>query len=109
MARLDTERISAAALAVVDKYGATGFTMRAVATVLSVSPMALYHHVKNKDALAALVVEAAIKENPLPPPTGVWQEDLWMIVRFARNYRLRHPEVSNIRRAHDAWNTAGLQ
>jgi AcrR family transcriptional regulator len=109
MAKLDSARIATAALAVVDKYGAAGFTMRAVATVLRVSPMALYHHVKDKDALAALVVDAAIKENPLPPPTGVWQDDLWIIVQFGRNNILRHAAVSDIRRTHHVWSTAGLQ
>jgi AcrR family transcriptional regulator len=109
MARLDPERIAAAALAVVDTDGVSGFTMRAVAKVLHVTPMALYHHVKDKDALAALVVDAAIRENPLPPPTGVWQDDLWIIAHWGRNNSLKHPALVNIRKAHHVWTNAGLQ
>jgi AcrR family transcriptional regulator len=109
MARLDPERIAAAALAVVDRHGVSGFTMRAVAKALRVTPMALYHHVKDKDALAALVVDAAIRENPLPPPTGVWHDDLWIMANWGRGNSLRHPAVLNIRRAHHVWTNTGLQ
>lgn len=109
MARLDPERIAAAALAVVDQHGVSGFTMRAVAKVLGVTPMALYHHVKHKDELAELVVDAAIRENPLPPPTGVWQDDIWIMAHWGRENSLKHPGVSHIRRAHHVWTNAGLQ
>ena len=79
---LDAARIAAAALAVADAQGAGGFTMRAVAEALGVTPMALYHHVEDKAALAALLVDAAIRQHPLPPPTGVWRDDLWTIARW---------------------------
>jgi AcrR family transcriptional regulator len=108
-AELDRERIAAAALGVADMGGAEGFTMRAVAEALGVTPMALYHHVKDKAALAALLVDAAIGEHPLPQPTGVWQDDLWTMARWMRESRRIHPAVASIRRAYHVWTDATLQ
>ena len=71
--------------------------------------MALYHHVANKAALAALLVDAAISEQPLPPPTGVWRDDLWTMARWMRDSRRAHPVVAQIRRAHHVWTNATLQ
>jgi AcrR family transcriptional regulator len=108
-ADLDRARIAAAALAVADAHGAAGFTMRAVAEALGVTPMALYHHVADKAALAALLVDAAIREQPLPPPSGDWREDLWTIARWMRASRAAHPAVAQIRRAYRVWTSATLE
>ena len=109
MAELDSHRIAAAALAVVDKHGIAGFTMRAVADALGVTPMALYHHVKDKAALASLVVDAAIRQHLLPPPIGAWREDLWAMAKWIREGTLAHPEVGHLRREHHVWTSAMLQ
>jgi AcrR family transcriptional regulator len=106
---LDAARIAAAALAVADAGGVEGFTMRAVAQALGVTPMALYHHVEDKAALAALLVDAAIRERPLPPPSGAWREDLWTIARWTRDSRAAHPAVAQIRRAYRVWTGASLE
>jgi TetR/AcrR family tetracycline transcriptional repressor len=106
---LDPARIAVAALAVADASGAAGFTMRAVAQALGVTPMALYHHVEDKAALAALLVDAAISHHPLPPPTGVWQDDLWTIAHWMRESRAAHPAVAHIRRAYRVWTGASLE
>jgi AcrR family transcriptional regulator len=102
VADLDQDRIAAAALAVVDERGARGFTMRAVADALGVTPMALYYHVADKAALVALVLEAAISERPLPHTTGVWQDDLLELCRWVRDGARAHPEVSHLR-THQVW------
>jgi AcrR family transcriptional regulator len=106
---LDRARIAAAALGVADARGVSGFTMRAVAQALGVTPMALYHHVEDKAALARLLVDAAIGQRPLPPPTGVWQDDLWTIARWMRDARAAHPAVAHIRRAYGVWTSASLE
>ena len=49
-ARLDRAGIVAAAIAVADESGAAAVTMKAVATRLACTPMALYRHVRNKTA-----------------------------------------------------------
>ncbi len=106
---LDRARIAAAALAVADAGALAGFTMRAVAAALGVTPMALYHHVADKAALAALVVDAAIAESPLPAATGDWREDLWIMARWSRESMRAHPVVAEIRRAFHVWTGPTLQ
>jgi len=96
VAELDQQRIAAAALAVVDERGARGFTMRAVADALGVTPMALYYHVADKAALVALVLEASLNERPLPQPTGNWQVDLMELSRWVRDGARAHPELSKL-------------
>jgi AcrR family transcriptional regulator len=105
---LDPERIAAAALAVVDQHGVPGFTMRAVADALGVTPMALYHHVGDKAGLAALVVDAANKEVTLPPPIGDWREDMWRMAQWSRRAIMAHPAVGHLRRAYRIWTPAIL-
>jgi AcrR family transcriptional regulator len=109
LAELDRERIAAAALAVADARGFDGFTMRAVAEVLGVTPMALYHHVADKAALATLLVEAAINAQPLPASTGGWREDLWGIAKWMRASTRAHPVVAHIRRTYGVWTASSLQ
>lgn len=53
---LTRERIIETALALVDKYGFEALTMRRLAGVLGVDPMAIYHHVEGR---AGLLVELA--------------------------------------------------
>jgi AcrR family transcriptional regulator len=99
VADLDLDRIAAAALAVADERGAAGFTMRAVADALDVTPMALYHHVEDKAALVGLVVERVVAAVPIPTPTGSWREDLWQFARWMREIAHSHPAVAELRRS----------
>jgi len=108
MAKLDTDCIAEAALAVIDDQGLSGFTMRAVADALGVTAMALYHHIRDKAALAALIVDAAIRKNPLPPPTGKWRDDLWTMAKWMRENTLAHPAFIHLRRAYHVWTSATL-
>lgn len=106
---LDSQRIAKAALAVVDEHGVSGFTMRAVASALNVTPMALYHHVKDKAGLAALLVDGTLREMPLPPTTGDWREDLLAMAKWSWDMTLAHPSVSMLRREYQVWTPAMLQ
>ncbi|MDD9969630.1 MAG: TetR family transcriptional regulator [Myxococcales bacterium] len=108
MTGLDTDRIAKAALAVVTERGVRGFTMRAVADALDVTPMALYHHVKDKAELAALVVDAALRARPLPPPTGDWQEDLWAMALWMRQSTTT-PALARLRREYQVWTPSMLR
>jgi len=109
MADLDAERIAAAALSIANKRGAEGFSMRAVAEALDVTPMALYHHVKDKAALVALVVDATLRNNPLPPPIGHWQDDLMAMAHWIRASIINHPVVGRLRREFDVWTPSMLR
>ena len=106
MAELTRERIARAALDVADAQGATGFTMRAVADCLGVTPMALYHYVDDKAGLVALLVDAALSDRPLPSPTGSWQEDLWGVAQWMRDTTLAHPAVARLRKDYSVWTSS---
>ncbi|MDF1681681.1 TetR/AcrR family transcriptional regulator [Ponticaulis sp.] len=103
MADLSAERIANAALELVDSEGVSAFTLRGVARRLNVTPMALYHHVADKEELAALVVDAVVKSVPRDDGSGDWKEDLWLMSRWMRAYTLKHPSVGQLRRAHRVW------
>jgi AcrR family transcriptional regulator len=100
VADLDLDRIAEAALTVADERGAAGFTMRAVAEALGVTPMALYHHVADKAALVGLVVDRVVGAVPIPAPTGSWREDLWQFALWMREIAHSHPAVSELRQSH---------
>jgi AcrR family transcriptional regulator len=106
---LDADRIAAAALRIVDADGVRGFTMRAVAEALGVTPMALYHHVADKAALAALVIDAAAREIAFPSPTGDWREDVLAMARWSRQTTLSHPGVGRLRSAYGVWTPSVLR
>jgi AcrR family transcriptional regulator len=109
MGSLDLDRITAAGLAVVDELGPDGLTIRAVADVLGVTPMALYHHVEHKGALVALLVDAAVKEQPLPVPGGAdWREDLLEMCRWTRAMMNAHPGISQLRTKYKVWTPSSL-
>ena len=59
-ARFSRERLQAAALALVDKHGVEGLTMRALAARLGTGAMTLYNHVAHREDLEVLVVEAVV-------------------------------------------------
>lgn len=104
---LDTERIAAAALALVDERGSAALTMRAVAEKLGVTPMSLYHHVADKSGLVALVVDRVITECALPEGTGRgWQDDLCVLGHWMRDRLLAHPATTQLRRQHQVWSSA---
>lgn len=108
MADLDSNRIAKAALELIDDAGFKGFSMRAVAKRLQVTPMALYHHVADKNALAGLVVEVVLKEMPLPEEKADWREDLLSLSKWMRKTTLTHPELAKLRRAHHIWHSSTL-
>ena len=87
------ERIAEAALKIADEEGFEAVTMRRVATELGAGTMTLYHYVKNKRELAALMDDAVMGELLVPEDElgDDWREGLAQIAR--RTYRsfMRHP------------------
>jgi AcrR family transcriptional regulator len=86
---LDRDRIVAAAVAVADESGAAAVTMKAVATRLGCTPMALYRYVRNKDGLVDLMLDAAAAEVPLTP--DAWRPALRTLALDSRAMIKRHP------------------
>jgi TetR/AcrR family transcriptional regulator, tetracycline repressor protein len=106
---LDEDVIATAALAVLDERGTSGLTMRAVAEALGVTPMALYYHVSDKASLVALVIDAAIRERPLPAVNPVWQDDLFAMAHWFRQTARAHPAIAALRRTYGVWTPAALE
>ncbi|MEU8125135.1 TetR/AcrR family transcriptional regulator [Spirillospora sp. NPDC049024] len=72
---LSTGRIAGAALAVIDRDGLAGLSMRAVAKELGMSTMALYRYVRDREELEGLVVDLVYAEvDTTPPPAGPWED-----------------------------------
>jgi TetR/AcrR family tetracycline transcriptional repressor len=85
-----------AALAIVDREGAGGLTIRRLAADLGVTPMAVYWHVRDKAELLDLVGEAVLDSVRVPPSTGDWRADLRAIHRAMLDAVVRHPDTADL-------------
>ncbi|WP_062461194.1 TetR/AcrR family transcriptional regulator [Demequina soli] len=90
---LSRERVLREAVAFADAHGLEALSMRALADRLGVVPMALYKHVRDKDALVDGMVDAVLAEVPAPadPPAGPWRAAARARVLDARAALQRHP------------------
>lgn len=70
---LSRARVLQAAVALADEAGLDAFSMRGLAQVLGVVPMALYKHVANKDHLLDGMVDIVFSEIDLPSEEVDWR------------------------------------
>jgi len=91
--QISREAVLAAALRLADADGLEAVTMHAVARQLRVTPMALYRHVDDKNALLDGLVEMLLTEYPLPLAAGPWNERLTALAAGIRDTARRHPAV----------------
>jgi AcrR family transcriptional regulator len=92
---LSREKIVATALAIADAEGFAAVSMRRIASELGAGTMTLYHYVKTKDELIALIGDAIMGELLMPHdavPEG-WREGLTEIARRTRDVFARHPWI----------------
>jgi AcrR family transcriptional regulator len=92
---LTRERIVATALSIADAEGFEAVSMRRIAAELGVGTMTLYHYVKTKDELVALVGDTIVGELIIPAdevPAG-WREGFAEIARRTRGVFARHPWI----------------
>ncbi|MFG2948410.1 TetR/AcrR family transcriptional regulator C-terminal domain-containing protein [Streptomyces adustus] len=79
---LDRRRIGMAALRMADEQGV--LTIPGLAKVLDVAPSALYHHVKGRAEIIALMREELARETDINGPRfGTWRE---VVEQWARAY-----------------------
>jgi AcrR family transcriptional regulator len=83
---IQRDEIVAAAMRLADERGADALTMKAVAERLGpYSPMALYRHVRNKEEIVELMLDAAIAQVPIPAGPGPdWRADLTTVSTATR-------------------------
>jgi len=91
--RLDQTTIVKSALALVDRDGLEGLSMRKLGRELAVEAMALYHYFPSKDALIDAIVEAVVGEMGAPSEAGSWEERLRERFRSYRQLAQAHPHV----------------
>ncbi|WP_393916258.1 TetR/AcrR family transcriptional regulator [Halostreptopolyspora alba] len=94
---LSREQITSAALTIADTEGVATVTMRRIAQELGCGTMSLYRHVRTKDEVLDLIVDAALGEEERPDtPSGDWRADLYRLARAKRTVLLRHPWLSHV-------------
>lgn len=97
--RVGREEIAAAAVRIADEEGFDALSMRRLAGELDVGTMTLYHYIRGKDDLLAIVNDAVMGE--LIVPDGElpddWREALMAIARRSRDVIQRHPWSLDLR------------
>jgi AcrR family transcriptional regulator len=89
------ERIAEAALKIADAEGYEAVTMRRVAAELGAGTMTLYHYVRNKDELTAMMDDSIMAELLVPADelADDWREALAEIARRSYAAFQRHPWI----------------
>jgi AcrR family transcriptional regulator len=82
------------ALRLVDEKGINALSMRHLAVRLGVDPMAIYHHVPNKQALLTGLVQVVFAELEVPSAGGQsWQDQVRAVARAYQQLAHRHPNL----------------
>jgi AcrR family transcriptional regulator len=97
--RFSREEIAATAIRIADAEGFHAVSMRRLAAELDAATMTLYHYVRTKDELLALLMDAIMGEVVLPPdqpmPTD-WRAALTTIATRSRDAMVRHPWMLDV-------------
>ncbi|MDQ4038070.1 MAG: TetR/AcrR family transcriptional regulator C-terminal domain-containing protein [Actinomycetota bacterium] len=88
---LSRNRVLAGAITVADAGGLAGLTIRSLAQQLEVKPMAVYHHVTNKDEILDGIVDLVYGEIDLPSADGDWRTEMQRRAISARRVLKAHP------------------
>jgi TetR/AcrR family transcriptional regulator, tetracycline repressor protein len=90
---LTEERILCEALRLVDEAGLDALSMRRLGAELGVDPMAVYHHVPNKEALLHGVVRLVFTGMAVPDPAGPWERRVRDWAHAYRAVAREHPNL----------------
>jgi AcrR family transcriptional regulator len=91
--------IATVALGIADAEGLDAVSMRRIATELGAGTMTLYHYVRTKDELLALVTDAVMGEMVVPPDEPLpddWRAAISIIGRRSRDTLRHHPWILDI-------------
>ncbi|MEV0032959.1 TetR/AcrR family transcriptional regulator C-terminal domain-containing protein [Nocardia sp. NPDC050793] len=106
---LTTDDLGNAALAVIDRDGLEGLTMRAVAKELDIATMGLYRYVADRDRLEVLVVDRVLGAMETAPPEGEdWRARAAVLLARMRAAVAAHPAVVPLILRHRQSSTASL-
>ncbi len=98
------ERLATVALMMIRRNGVASITMRAIAEELGVRAASLYHHVRDKDALLDLVVNAVglehgprtISEYARVNTLDEWVEVTRRVTLEAYDFHAEHPGIASL-------------
>jgi AcrR family transcriptional regulator len=88
---LSRARVLQTAIAIADASGSSALTMRSLAQALQVKPMAVYHHVANKEEILDGIIDLVFSEIDLPPADTDWKAAMRQRAIAARNVLSLHP------------------
>lgn len=88
---LTRERVLLGAMDLADADGIGALTMRSLAVTLAVKPMAIYHHVANKEQILDGIVDLVFAEIVQPPIDAPWRTALASRAASVRGVLGRHP------------------
>lgn len=90
-APLTRARLLSTAIEIADEHGLGALTIRALADRLGVKPMALYHHVANKDEILDGIVDHVFAQIELPHVGRPWRAEITRRTHAARRVLVTHP------------------
>jgi len=106
---LTRERVVAEALAVISADGAQALSMRAIAARLGVVPGALYRHVRSKEQLYDLVLDAVLAEvDRQADPRAPWSGQVAALASRLRAVLEGHPGIAALLKERDPISPASL-
>jgi AcrR family transcriptional regulator len=97
--KFSRDEIAAAALRIADEEGFDALSMRRLASELDAGTMTLYHYVRTKDELLAIVNDSVMGELVIPDGElpSEWRDAISMIAHRSRDVLRRHPWTLDIR------------
>ena len=88
---LTRQRVLDAARTAIDEDGLASLSMRRLGARLGVDPMAIYHHVPNKEQILDGIVDEVFEQIELPPEDLEWSAAMRVRCCSAREVLARHP------------------
>lgn len=90
---LAPDEIVKSAIALLEREGEAGFSIRKVAAAVGCDPMAVLYHFKSKAGLERAMADALNSELMPVDPAAPWRERLAALARQYRKLALRHPRT----------------
>ncbi|WP_328332937.1 TetR/AcrR family transcriptional regulator C-terminal domain-containing protein [Kribbella sp. NBC_00382] len=95
--RLDPHTLATSALEIADTEGLEALTIRRLAQLHDVTPMALYRHFNDKEALLAAVGDRILADIALPSPTDeAWEVQLQAVLTAFVKALRPHPKAAGL-------------
>ncbi|MEO0328141.1 MAG: TetR/AcrR family transcriptional regulator [Pseudomonadota bacterium] len=101
--KLTPEQIVESALALLDEFGEADFSMRKLASLLNVDPMAIYYHFSNKAELLHRVMQEMMMQCEIPVLCNDWQKDILNLCNSLRKLAKSHPGSFQVYETYNHW------